>query len=114
MRFHPKQFLGALVVLALAMPLWARTNSSHTDSTTLDADQGMTIGKTQLQPGQYTLKATESGDQLEVRKDGQLIASVPCHWVELSKKASDSEIISDQHRVIQVQFQGRTEAAKIG
>jgi hypothetical protein len=113
MNFHAKKCIGVLAVAALALPLWAGS-SSHTDSTPFDAVQTAKIGQTQLQPGHYTLKAKESGNQLEILQEGKLIATVPCSWVELPQKAKNSEVLSSKNQVTQVEFRGRTEAVKIG
>jgi hypothetical protein len=113
MSFHVKKYAGALAVVALALPVWAGS-SSHTDSTTFDTMQTATIGQTQLQPGHYTLKAKESSDRLEVLQNGKLIATVPCSWIELAQKPRDSQVLSNQDRVTQVEFQGRMEAVKVG
>lgn len=106
--------LGVLAVLGMALPAWAGRSSTRTDSTPFDTSQKVTLGKTQLQPGHYTFKAKESGNKMEVFKDGELVATVPCRWIQLSKKAQDSEIVSNRNRVTQVEFGGRTEAVKIG
>ena len=114
MRVHLKQYLGVLAVLAMAMPVWAGRSSSRTDSTPYDTMQTVTIGKTQLKAGHYTLKAKEAQHQLRVLQDGKLLATVPCHWVKLAKKADNSEIISNKNKVTRVEFEGRPEAVKVG
>jgi hypothetical protein len=113
MSFQLTKYVGVLAVVALALPVWAKS-SSHTDSTTFEPEQSATIGQTQLKPGQYTLKATESGNQLEILQHGTVIATVPCTWVELGQKPRYSEVFSDKDRVTQVEFQGRMEAVKVG
>ncbi|MGE5327058.1 MAG: hypothetical protein ACM3NO_08455 [Deltaproteobacteria bacterium] len=114
MRVHWKQYLGVLAVLAMAMPVWAGRSSSRTDSTPYDTMQTVTIGKTQLKPGHYTLKAKESQDELRVLQNGKLLATVPCHWVKLAKKPDNSEIVSNKNKVTRVEFEGRAEALKLG
>jgi hypothetical protein len=114
MRVHLKQYLGVLAILAMAMPVWAARGSSRTDSTRYDTMQTVMIGKTQLKPGHYTLKAKESQDQLRVLRDGALVATVPCHWVKLAKKPDNSEIFSSKNKVTKVEFGGRLEAVKVG
>jgi hypothetical protein len=115
MFFTPKFFLGAVVVFAiLTAPAWAGSNSSHRDSALFDAAQATTIGSTQLQPGRYILEANENQSQLHVLKDGKEIASVPCHWVQLQKKPSDSRVLSNNNQVNEIKFQGRIQAAKVG
>lgn len=113
MNFTAKAYLGAWAVLALTLPVLAKS-SQHTDSTTFDTSESQKIGQTELQPGRYTLKATESQNQLEIIQNNKVIATVPCTWVQLSNKAKNSEILSTKDRVTEVEFQGRTEAVKIG
>lgn len=110
MRFQVKRYLGLLAIFAFAMVVWA----SRTDSTPYDVTQPTEIGHAQLEPGHYTLKATESKDQLRVLQNGKVVATVPCHWVKLSQKPQNSEILSNKDKVTRVEFQGRAEAANIG
>jgi hypothetical protein len=103
---------GALAVLILVAPSLA---SSRKDSTGFNPAQPTTIGNTQLQPGQYTLEATEGQNQLKVLRDGKVIATVPCHWVQLPAKPDSSEVLSDSNnQVTEIRFQGRPEAVRIG
>lgn len=114
MKFHAKYYLGVLSVLILTAPAWASKNSLHKDSTDYNVTRTTMIGKTQLQPGHYTIKATETEKQFEVLQDGKVIATVPCEWVTLPKKAEQSEISTDANRVSEVEFEGRKEALKVG
>jgi len=112
MSFHAKRYVGGLAVVLLALPVWS--GGSRTDSIPFDPSQNTTIGQTQLPPGHYTLRATESGNQLEVLKDNKVIATVPSTWVKLPQKAADSEVLQDgNNRVVQIEFQGRAEAVKV-
>jgi hypothetical protein len=88
--------------------------SSRNLSMDFDTADILTIGNTQLQPGHYTFDANQSNNELEVLKDDKIVAKVPCHWVQLPKKAQDSEIFSDHSRLTKVEFEGRTEAVKVG
>lgn len=113
--FLKPKFLGAVIAtLILTAPTWAASNSSHRDSTSFDVAQVTTVGNTQLQPGHYTLEANESESQLNVLKNGKVIATVPCHWVQLQKKANYSEVLSNNNQVNEVRFEGRTQAAQVG
>ena len=114
MFLKPKFFGAVVATLILTAPAWAASNSSHKDSTAFDVSQATTIGNTQLQPGHYTFEANEDQSQLNVLKDGKVIATVPCHWVQLKKKASSSEILSNNNQVNEVRFGGRTQAAHVG
>jgi hypothetical protein len=110
-----RKFFGALAAaVILTAPAWAVSASSHKDSTTLDVSQPTTIGNTQLQPGHYTFEAQEDQSQLNVLQNGKVVATVPCHWVQLEKKPSESEILSNNNQVNEIKFQGRTQAVQVG
>ena len=114
MKSYARYYLGVLSVLILTIPAWAGRNTSHKDSAAYDVSQVTTIGNTQLQPGHYTIEARESEGQFEIVQDGKVIATVPCQWVRLPKKAEQTEISSDGNRVNEVEFEGRMEAVKVG
>jgi len=103
-----------LALLTVVLPAWGRKNSVRTDSMVFDTEQTVTEGAVQLPPGDYTFEAKEAGNQLEIRNDEKVIANVPCHWIQLPQKAQYSEVQSDRNKVIQVEFEGRTEAVKVG
>ena len=106
------QYLGgALAVLILVAPSLA---SPRKDTTDFNPTQPTTIGNTQLQPGQYTLEATEGQNQLQVLRDGKVVATVPCHWFQLPAKADNSEVLSNNNQVTEIRFQGRPQAVQIG
>lgn len=114
MRSHAKHYLGVVAILILAMPLWAGKNTPRIYSAHFEASRVTMIGTTELQPGNYTFQVKEAQNQLDVIKDGKVIATVPCQWIQLPKKAVGSEIQSDENRVTEIDFAGRTEAVKIG
>jgi hypothetical protein len=114
MKSHARYYLGVLSVLILAIPVWAGKNSSHKDSMDYDVTQVTMVGNTQLQPGHYTINAREFENQFDILRDGKVIATVPCQWVRLPKKADESEVSTNSNRVNEVEFQGRTEAVKVG
>ena len=114
MRFETKHYLAVVAILILAMPLWAGKNSSHTYSAHFEASRVTMIGTMELQPGNYTFEAKEAQNQLDVIMDGKVIATVPCQWIQLPKKAIGSAVQSDENRVTEIDFEGRTEAVKIG
>jgi hypothetical protein len=114
MSFKPK-LLGAVVAaVILTAPAWAASNSSHKDSMAFDVEQATTIGNTHLQRGHYTFEANEDQSRLNVLQNGKVVATVPCHWVQLQRKANSSEILSNNNQVNEVKFQGRMEAAQVG
>jgi hypothetical protein len=110
MAVNTKFYLGGLAILLFTVPSWAR---SRTDTAQWEILQAAEIGNTQLKPGNYQLKAQESQKVVDVLSDGKVIAHVPCHWVQLPKKAENTEVIMQKQQVVQVQFEGRNEAAQL-
>jgi hypothetical protein len=106
-----KKYFAVLAIFAFGAVVWA---STRTDSTSYDVTQTTEIGHAQLKPGHYTIKARESMDKLKVIHDGRVVATVPCHWVELHQKADNSEIFSTKDRVTRVEFEGRKDAISVG
>ena len=114
MSLKPKFFGVVVAAVILTAPLWAASNSSHKDSTGYDVVQATTIGNTHLQPGHYTFEAQEDQTRLNVLQNGKVVATVPCHWVQLQTKPSASEVLSNGNQVNEVKFRGRMEAAQVG
>jgi hypothetical protein len=105
MDFRTKTSLTVVAVLALSLPIWARTDSAQ-----LVIDHPVTIGTQQLEPGTYNLKANDGENQISiVRADnGKTIASVPCEWVQLAQKPRETEILFNADRVVEIDFGGKT------
>jgi hypothetical protein len=110
MDLRTKTWLTAVAVLALSLPIWARTDSAQ-----LVIDHPVTIGTQQLAPGTYDLKANDAQNELNiVRTDnGKTIASIPCEWVQLAQKPRQTEILFNADRVIEIDFSGQTKAVTI-
>lgn len=110
MRIKLKHCIGGLALCAMALPLWART-----DSASISVTRPTTIEGTQLKPGTYQIKVAQNGDQMKVMSsDGKVIAQVLCHWVTLKEKASDTEVVFQHNTITEVEFGGKTQAAKVG
>ena len=109
-----KGFVLTAAMVALALPVWARPKSDRTDSANWSPLETVTVGQTQVQPGDYTIKAQESGKTFQVMHDGKVVAEASCHWVELPKKASNTQVDTTGNKMTQVEFAGRTEALQIG
>jgi hypothetical protein len=103
---HGKKYLAVFAFSLIALPVWA----AHTDSLSWEPTQAVKIGSTQVMPGQYQLRAEEGQSNLEVVHNGKVIASVPCTWMQLPKKAENSEVQTNNNQVTQVEFDGRSEA----
>ena len=109
MRLNTKNWFIALALSVSALPLWA----AHNFSTDWAPTQPITIGTTQIKPGDYELKAEEGKSELQVLQKNKVIATVPIQWTKLPAKARSSEIITDGSKVTEVEFGGRAEAAQI-
>jgi hypothetical protein len=106
MKLSFKNALGGLALMAMALPVWARTDSIHYVTT-----QPTTIGGFQLPEGSYNLKADDSTNQVTVQKaDGTVVTQVPCKWIQLPQKADSSEVLSNQSQITELEFSGKTQA----
>jgi hypothetical protein len=105
MDLRTKTSLTVVAVLALSLPIWARTDSAQ-----LVIDHPVTIGTQQLEPGTYNIKANDGEHQVSiVRADnGKTIASVPCEWVQLAQKPRETEVLFNADRVVEIDFGGKT------
>lgn len=106
MKLHWQQVLGGLALFAMALPVWAKT-----DSVRYIATQSTTIEGHRLAPGSYTLNASDTTDKVVVQKNGTTVATVPCKWIQLPQKAKRSEVLSNRSKLTQLKFAGQTEAA---
>lgn len=98
--------LGGVALLAMALPVCAKTDSVKYVST-----QPTTIEGHKLAAGSYTLNASDTTDKVAVEQNGKKIATVPCKWIQLPKKAQRSEVLSNRSKLTQLRFAGETEAA---
>jgi hypothetical protein len=108
MRLHAKQFLGGLALLALSVPVWA-----HTDSVAFYSDGSATIAGTQLKQGDYQLKVKDNATELQVTQSGKVVATIPVQWVQLPNKPETTEVVTDNDKIVEVDFGGKTQAVKI-
>jgi|SRR5579862_1726466 hypothetical protein len=112
MRRSVKKYLGGLAVLLLALPVWARPEKSY--SAQWDLSQATAIGNVQLKPGTYTVQAYTTQNTLDVVRDKKVVAQLPCHWIQLPQKASETEVETNNNQIVQVEFSGKTEAVSVG
>lgn len=112
MRCSAKHYIGGLAILILALPVWARPNKTYTAE--WDASQATTIGNTQIEPGTYTVEARANQNTLDIVRDGKVIAQAPCHWIQLPRKAEDTEVDTNNNQIVEVEFSGKAEAVRVG
>lgn len=108
MRLRVKQGVAVLAVLALSMPLWARTYKQD-----LMADKDEMIGNTELRAGSYQLTADTSKKELQILENGKVMGTVPGQWVKLPNKPQYSTVVSDGNKITQVQFSGSDQAFQV-
>jgi hypothetical protein len=109
LHLNKKTSLVTLAFSLAALPLLA----AHSYSTGWSPAKNMTIGTTQIQPGQYDLKAEEGKSELQVVHNGKVIATVPFHWTTPPAKQHDSQVGTDGDKVTDVEFAGTTAAVQI-
>jgi len=107
MRPNVKESLILSAVLLLALPVGARTIS-----VAWSISHAVMIGGTRVQPGDYEIKAEEGQTQLQVEHNGKVVAQVPCKWIQLPTKATSDGVVVSDGRVIQIDFNGQTEAVQ--
>jgi len=71
-----------------------------------------TIGTTQLEPGEYQLRAEEGANQVSMLRYGKVIAEVPYRWVQLQAKPKSSAVSTSSNRITEVDFGGDIQAAQ--
>jgi hypothetical protein len=110
MHIRPKHCLTAVALLGLAIPVWA-----HADSADLTVIQPTTIGTTQLKPGDYKVEVDPNATQLKVidQDNGRTVAEAPCQWIQLQNKPRQTEVLTNNNQVIEIDFGGKTEAVKV-
>jgi hypothetical protein len=108
MRSNTNKLLVALALLALAAPVWARGRTA-----TAYINDPASIGGTQLKPGEYQLKVENSANQLQVLKDGKVVAVVPVQWIQLPNKPAATQVTMDNNQITEVDFGGDIQAVQI-
>src|SRR5580658_10475646 len=106
MRYHKNPYFMAILFSLFAIPAC----SARTDSVAWAPTRTTIIGDTQVQPGNYQLKADEEWNELDVLQGGKVIATVVCYWRVLPKKAETTEVKMNSDRVAEVQFRKRSES----
>jgi hypothetical protein len=112
MRWSVKQLFGGLAILVFALAVWARPDKTYTAE--WDNSQATMIGNTQIEPGTYQIQAHENQNTLDIVRNGKVVAQTPCHWIQLPKKAQDTEVDTNGNQIVQIEFSGKTEAIRVG
>ena len=103
--------LGSMVLAALAVaaPAWART-----DAATMDVMRPMTVAGTNvtLQPGHYEFRVKPEDTHVQIWKGNKTVADVPCQWVPLSSKATDTVVLSNNNQIQEIEIKGENQAIR--
>lgn len=106
--------LPMLAILALAMPLAARSNgkdSKSKASATVELVKDAVVGGKQVKAGTYEVKANET--KLTLSHDGKVVAESPIEWKDEQAKSTYSAIVVDGGAVKEVHFSGKTRYVQI-
>ena len=96
---------GRCAVLALTMPVFARTHKAS-----LGISRNTTIGSVQLKPGSYLVTADDTKKELNILQNGKVIATVQGQWVKIPQKADALAVEISNDKITQVQFGGSDQA----
>lgn len=99
--------LFALCALVISTPAWAKDLSTKAQFT-----GSREIANTQLKPGQYRFVANESTGQVNVLRDGKLVARIKGQWVHLKNKSQYSAVESNRNQIQELLFSGQRQAIK--
>lgn len=109
------RMLAALAVLALALPLTARSaapkNSKSTARATVELTQDATLAGKQVKAGTYQVNATES--TLTLKQAGKVVAEASIEWKNEGTGSSSSGVLVDNGSVKEFHFVGKTRFAQI-
>jgi hypothetical protein len=108
MSIRGKHVVTFAAVALMSLPVWARP-----ETTPFIVDTPTQIGQTSLQPGQYEIKADPNADHITVYHNGKEVATAPCQWITLGKKAAQTEVLTSQNRVTEIDFGGKTAAVQL-
>jgi hypothetical protein len=106
--------LSALVALAVATPLMARSASdkdTKTTTATLDIFNAATLAGKQIAPGTYTFKI--DGSTVTVLQKGKMVAEAPVQWKESPMKANMTNIVTQNDQIKEIHFGGKTKYVEI-
>jgi hypothetical protein len=103
---------GLIIVAALAMsvPAWSKT----TATARLDLMQPTMVAGTSvtLQPGNYEFRMKVNDPNVEILKDNRVVANVQGQWVNLDSKAQDTEVISNNNMIQEIDIKGANQALR--
>lgn len=103
-------FIFAIMALAgLSVTAWAKKDDSS-DSVTANVKltATMTVGTTQLAPGDY--KVVAEGSKAKFEQGSKVVAEVPCTVKDYSGKINQTTFITDSNKLTEIQVAGKSKA----
>ncbi len=109
MRLRVSSLLVVACMFGLSAPVWASSLSMRTWFS-----HKTKVANVWLKPGRYRFIANTSTSQVKVesRGTGRVIARVKGDFVNLAKKSHYAEVLSTNHVVQEIRFNGKEQAVK--
>jgi len=110
------QAFALILLLALALPAIAAPKNTNVPAgkvlarATFNLYDNRTIGGTTLQPGEYSVLATDS--QISFLHNGKVVAQASIQWKDM-ERAQDNTILADAGAIKEVYFRGKKRSAVI-
>lgn len=99
--------LAAFAMLLPATVQFANAKGANaTVKTIMTFQNPITLGGTQLKPGDYNVAADDS--KITISRNGKVVAEAPIQWKDETGKSQVSKIVSDSGLVTEIHFQGKT------
>jgi hypothetical protein len=96
------------ILTVMTIPAWANSKSSDSQRVTIELGTTATLNGQTLEPGNYTVVA--EGNQAKFEQDGKVVAEAPCSWKTLSSKALNTDVVTNQNRITEIDISGKTQA----
>lgn len=98
--------LALLASMGMLVPTWAA--EEHINKTITVADT-VTVGSTQLKPGDYRVKV--DGDKVTIELHNKVVATAEGKWEPRNERFESTAIIYDaNHQVQEIRFSGQKDA----
>lgn len=103
-------FILAIIALAgLSATTWAKKDdSSDAVTANVKLTATMTVGTTQLAPGEY--KVVAEGSKAKFEQGSKVVAEVPCTVKDYSGKINQTTFITDNDKLTEIQVAGKSKA----
>jgi len=98
--------LGAMMLIACTAAIAKDAGNKGDISSTLDVLTPVSLAGTSLQPGTYTVKATNT--TVTFVKNGKTVAQSNVEWKDSPQKASATNLLAESGTVKEIHFAGKT------